>query len=71
MHKIENMPLEPPIFFFFFFSVYLCSYILIGNHVRFKSSGIAPGLANARPPSSAKLANAPPPGLKRRANALQ
>ena len=70
MHKIENMPLERPIFFFFFI-IYLCSYILIGNHVRFKSSGIAPGLVNARPPGSAKLADAPLPGLKRRANALQ
>ena len=25
------------------------SYILIGNRVRIKSSGMAPGLANARP----------------------
>ena len=30
-----------------------------------KSSGIARGLANARPPGSAKLANAPSPGLTR------
>ena len=32
---------------------------------------MAPGLANARPPGSAKFANAPPPGLTRRANAPQ
>ena len=46
-------------------------YILIGNHVRVKSSGLARGLANARPPSSATFANAPPPGLTRGANAPQ
>ena len=33
------------------------------------TSGMAPGLANARPPGSAKFANAPPPGLTRRENA--
>ena len=33
--------------------------------MRVKSSGMAPGLANARPPGSAKFANAPPPGLTR------
>ena len=33
--------------------------------MRVKSSGIALGLANARPPGSAKFANAPPPGLTR------
>ena len=49
----------------------LCSYILIGNRVRIKSLGIAPGLANARPPGRAKFANAPPPGLTRWANAPQ
>ena len=43
----------------------LCGYILIGNRVRVKSLGMAPGLANARPPGSAKFANAPPPGLIR------
>ena len=43
----------------------------MGNRVRVKSSGMAPGLANARPPGSAKFANAPPPGLTRWANALQ
>jgi len=32
---------------------------------------MARGLANARPPGSAKFANAPPLGLKRQANALQ
>ena len=32
---------------------------------------MARGLANARPPGSAKFANAPPPGLTRRANAPQ
>ena len=32
---------------------------------------MAPGLANARPPGSAKFANAPPPGLTWRANAPQ
>ena len=39
--------------------------------MRVKSSGVAPVLANARPPGSAKFANAPPPlpGLTRRANA--
>ena len=46
-------------------------YILIGNRVRVKSSGLARGLANARPPGSATFANAPPPGLTRRANAPQ
>ena len=43
----------------------------MGNRVRVKSSGMARGLANARPPGSAKFANAPPPGLTRRANAPQ
>ena len=32
---------------------------------------MARGLANARPPGSAKFANATPLGLTRRANALQ
>ena len=32
------------------------------NHVRVKSPGVPPGLANARPPGRAKLAKAPPPG---------
>ena len=32
---------------------------------------MARGLANARPPGSAKFANAPPLGLTRQANALQ
>ena len=45
------------------------SYILMGNRVRVKSSEMARGLANARPPGSVKFANAPPPGLKRRATA--
>ena len=49
----------------------LCSYILIENRVRVKSSQMARGLANARPPGSAKFANALPPGLTRRANAPQ
>ena len=49
----------------------MCSYILIGNRVRVKTSGMAPGLANARPPRSAKFANARPLGLTRRANAPQ
>ena len=39
--------------------------------MRVKSSGIAPGLANARPRGSTKFANVPPPGLIRRANAPQ
>ena len=39
--------------------------------MRVKSSGLARGLANARPPGSATFANAPPPGLTRWANALQ
>ena len=39
--------------------------------MRVKSSGMARGLANARPPGSAKFANAPLPGLTRRANAPQ
>ena len=39
--------------------------------MRVKSSGMVRGLANARPPGSAKFANAPPPGLTRRANASQ
>ena len=46
-------------------------YILIGNRVRVKSSGLALGVVNARPPGSAIFANAPPPGLTRRANAPQ
>ena len=33
----------------------LCSYILIGNRVRVKSLGVAPGLANARPLGSVKF----------------
>ena len=37
--------------------------------MRVKSSGLAQGLANARPPGSATFANAPPPGLTRRASA--
>ena len=49
----------------------LFSYILIGNHVRVKSLGMAAGLANAWPPRSTKFANAPPPGLTRWANAPQ
>ena len=47
------------------------SYILTGNGVRVKTLGLAPGLANARPPGSTKFANAPPPGLTRQANAPQ
>ena len=43
----------------------------MGNRVRVKSSGMARGLANARPPGSAKFANALPPGLTRGANAPQ
>ena len=39
--------------------------------MRVKSSGAAPGLADARPPGRAKFANAPPLGLTRRANAPQ
>ena len=41
--------------------------------MRVKSSGVAPVLANARPPGSEKFANAPPPlpGLTRRANAAE
>ena len=39
--------------------------------MRVKSSGMAPGLANARLPGSTKFANAPPPGLTGRANAPQ
>ena len=39
--------------------------------MRVKSLGMAQGLANARPPGSAKFANTPPPGLTRWANALQ
>ena len=39
--------------------------------MRVKSSGLARGLANARPPGSATFANAPPPGLTRRANVPQ
>ena len=35
--------------------------------MRVKSSGMAPGLANAWHPGIAKFANAPPPGLTRRA----
>ena len=31
----------------------------MGKRVRIKSSGISPGLANARPPGSAIFANAP------------
>ena len=37
--------------------------------MRVKSSGLAPGLANARPPGSAKFANTTSPGLTRRATA--
>ena len=44
---------------------------MIGNRVRVKSSGMAPGLANARALGSTKFANALPPRLTRRANAPQ
>ena len=37
--------------------------------MRVKSSGLARGLTNARPPGSAPFANAPTPGLTWRANA--
>ena len=37
--------------------------------MRVKSSGLAPRLANARPPGSAKFANTTSPGLTRRATA--
>ena len=71
IHKIENMPFTT--LFNLFLSLtdepLLCSYILIGNRVHVKSSGMAPQLANARPPGSAKFANVPPPGLTRRPNA--
>ena len=46
-------------------------YFRIGNHVHIKSSGVAPGMANARPLGSAKFAHAPPPGLTRRTNVPQ
>ena len=36
-----------------------------------KAPGMAPGLANSRPPGSAKFADAPPPGLTRQGNAPQ
>ena len=39
--------------------------------MRVKSLGMAPGMANAQSPGSAKFANAPPPGLTWRANAPQ
>ena len=39
--------------------------------MRVKTSGMAPGLANARPLGSSKFVNAPPQGLTRRANAPQ
>ena len=45
------------------------TFYLKVNHVRVKSQGVPPGLANARPPGGAKLAKAPPPGLTRLANA--
>ena len=56
-----------------FSSKILClvsSCIRIGNRVHVKSSGVAPVLANARPPGSAKFAYAPLAGLKR-ANAAE
>ena len=39
--------------------------------MRVESLGMARGLANTRPPGSAKFANAPPSGLTRRADAPQ
>ena len=48
--------------YLFQFNVFLCNSSV-------KSSGLAPGLANARLPGSANFANAPPPGLTRWANA--
>ena len=39
--------------------------------MRVKSSGLARGLANARPLGCATFANAPLPGLTRQANAPQ
>ena len=38
------------------------SYILIGNRVRVKSLGLAPGLANARSPGQRKICKCPTPG---------
>ena len=38
------------------------SYILIGNRVRVKSLGLAPGLANARPQGQGKICKCPTPG---------
>ena len=72
MHKIENMPLQPFSIYscpwqmsrsaFFSSKTFCVGCILIGNRVRVKSLGMAPGLANARPTGSEKFANAPPPG---------
>ena len=54
-------------------SILMCDYLFQFNvflcNSGVKSSGLAPGLANARPPGSANFANAPPPGLTRWANA--
>ena len=54
-------------------SILMCNYLFQFNvflcNSGVKSSGLAPGLANARPPGSANFANAPPPGLTRWANA--
>ena len=43
----------------------LCSYILIGNHVHVKSSGIAPGLANAWLLASRKVCQCPTRGTEK------
>ena len=70
MHEVENMPLQPstnflpsltdePIGLFFQYNP-LCGKIRIGNRVRVKSFGVAPGLANNRSSGKAKFAYAPP-----------
>ena len=54
-------------------SILMCDYLFQVNvflcNSGVKGSGLAPGLANTRPPGSANFANAPPPGLTRWANA--
>ena len=43
----------------------LGSYILIGNHARVKSLGIALGLGNVQPPGSAKFIKGPTSGTNK------
>ena len=62
---------DEPIYFFSS-KTFCVSYILIGNRMRVKSSGMAPGVGKCPAPGQCKICKCPPPpGLTRWANALQ